>query len=133
MAPSSAALATDICTLSYRELVQYGNPCEYIYFTARLLGIMTIKSMLSLGVPYCPCHSKIKVNEPSSPYSNIPLKPEIYSLHCLLLIMMSARGDCERPCFDHAHILECQQNSKHSKMCAFSGSKHGSSQSPPLG
>ena len=30
----------------------------------------------------------------------------------------------------HAHILERQQNSKHSKMCAFSWSKHGRSQSP---
>ena len=41
------------------------------------------------------------------------------------------RGDCKRPCFDqlNAHILERHQNSKRSKMCAFSWSKHGRSQS----
>ena len=37
-------------------------------------------------------------------------------------LLLSARGDCKWPCFDqlHAHILESQQNSKRSKMCAFS-------------
>ena len=42
------------------------------------------------------------------------------------------RCDCKRPFFHqlHAHILERQQNSEHSKMCAFSWSKHGRSQLP---
>ena len=51
---------------------------------------------------------------------------------CILTIYIKARGDCKRPCFDqlHAHILDRQQNGKHSKMCVFSWSKHGRLQFP---
>ena len=55
----------------------------------------------------------------------------------LKIVQIQARGDSKRPCFDqlythifNLHILERQQNSKCSKMCAFSWSKHGRSQSP---
>ena len=50
----------------------------------------------------------------------------------LVLQIFGTRGDCKRPCFDqlHAHILERKQNSMRFKMCAFSWSKHGHSQSP---
>ena len=53
-------------------------------------------------------------------------------LHSYHWLPLNARGDCKQPCFDqlHAHILERQQNSKRSKMCAFSWSKHGCLQSP---
>jgi len=49
-----------------------------------------------------------------------------------IVMLHQSRGDCKRPCFDqlHAHILERQQDSKRYKMCAFSWSKHGRSQSP---
>ena len=52
--------------------------------------------------------------------------------YCMLWLLSISRGDCQRPCFDQlkAQILERQQNSKRSKMCAFSWSKHGRLQSP---